>query len=267
MSKSKKSILTALLAFVLLLALSVSTLTGLSARADDPITSASFVTGGTAYEPAEKTVTAGTITYTDAWNITSSDLTSGQGPYSGAVLTANPGSSTFNLGTYDFSTADASKALIKFLPWSVHTATNGTDPYDNFLITFSSGEKSFSVKSYTRSNGELGMGVKGESQSKHVGWNSANGTQTAIAQGGDLISNYIQLGLDGYYGGVRAYGTEATITASTYINNKRGLSVPGIYINPTAGDFWVYTNVACIGSTYNSTNWLYSNGCSWIYKR
>ncbi len=257
--KTKRKSIVLTIALCLLIALT-SLLTVPFSRAKAEVKVADLVTEGTAYDPAEKTVTEGTITYTDAWNVTSSFLESGQGPYSGAVLTANPGSSTFNLGTYDFSTADASKALIKFLPWSNHTATNGTDPYDNFLIIFSSGEKSFSVKSYTRSNGELGMGVKGESQSKHIGWNSFNGTQTAIAQGGDIISNYIQLGLDGFYGGVRAYGTEATITASTYINNKRGLSVPGIYINPTADDFWVYTNVACIGSTYNSTSWFATSG-------
>ena len=86
MSKSKKSILTTLVAFVMLLALSVSTLTGLTAKADDPITSTDFVTGGTAYEPEAKTVTNGTIAYTTDWTVTSAELYADQkGPYSGAV--------------------------------------------------------------------------------------------------------------------------------------------------------------------------------------
>ncbi len=183
-------------------------------------------TGGTAYEPTPKTIeNEGTISYTTDWNVTGGDLDADQrGPFSGAVLTANPGSSTFNLGTYDFSTADASKALIKFLPWSVHTATNGTDPYNNFLITFSSGEKSFEVKSYTRGNGEAGLGVKGESQSKYIGLNPVNGNFEATRHGGDTVVSYIMLGLDGSYGGVRAYGTETSLSAFRQQQEKTSCS-------------------------------------------
>ena len=257
-TKRKSIILT--IALCLLLALT-SLLTVPFSRAKAEVKVADLVTGGTAYEPVEETVTKGTITL-GSINITGdTDVNNNKiAAYTatGALLTATDNrSSTFNLGTYDMSTLTAQVPLIEILPWQQMKVGSTAKPnagYNNFKITFTSGEKSFSFKSYNATDtGELGIGVAGENQT-YLGWSpfTDSGVNANIGESNKTSLLPRRLDGSGSSTNVRSFLLDEDGGTINHFNSKRHIAPPvGYYIDPQEESFWVYSDVTCTGNYAN----------------